>query len=82
MSAKKPHRGIIDEWRFVEQVKGHPFVLGRFRNHPYLGKHGGYSHTSEVVKVDKETGEIETLNSRYTLGTPYVSPNSERHIAS
>jgi len=41
-------------------------VLGHVKDHPVFG----YSHnfrTSLVTKYDKETGELETLNSRYKV---------------
>lgn len=67
---EKPHKGRIDNWMRLpwpsEQGVGY-MVLGKFLDHPTVGKHGGFSHTSLVLKHDLETGGIETLNSRYTL---------------
>ena len=68
LEPKKPHHGRIKDWSFVGVV-GEPGyrVMGWFIDHPVLGKHGGQSVTSNVVAWDSVTGEIETLNSRYTL---------------
>lgn len=39
-----------------------------FLNHPvFRGLDGFGGHTSLVVKYDEETGEVETLNSRYKV---------------
>jgi hypothetical protein len=63
----KPHKGTIDNW-YKLPVQGRTVIIGDFVDHPeFAGKQG---HTSYIVKHDKETGEVETRNSRYTLGTP------------
>jgi hypothetical protein len=65
MTTEKPHRGTIENWRHVDLHEGY-VIVGRFTDHPWLRKHGGESMTSLVVS--KNGNEIETLNSRYTLG--------------
>lgn len=68
---EKRHHGRIVEWHKVPAGRAGRFkILGRMLDHPSLGKHGGYSLTSMVVKMDEKTGEIETLNSRYKLEGP------------
>ena len=42
-------------------VGGSAFVYGL--DHPHLGE--GYVSTSEVLSYDSNTGEFETLNTRY-----------------
>lgn len=71
----KPHRGTINDWRkhpvVGEAVQGY-IILGEFVDHPrFMGKRG---HTSLVLQHDGD--EIETLNSRYTLGTPAAPINA------
>ena len=62
---QKPHRGIIENWCRAS-VPGGYVIVGKFLDHPYLGKHGGLSITSLIVHEDG--AEVETQNSRYTLG--------------
>lgn len=63
----KPHKGRIDCWSKypVDGVGLGYRILGRFLDHPAFA--GMLGHTSYVISHDQETGEIETLNSRYTL---------------
>jgi hypothetical protein len=63
---EKPHKGRIKDWRILHSA-GTVYIAGRFLDHPSLGKHGGNSITSPVLRADFVTGEIETRNSRYTL---------------
>jgi hypothetical protein len=65
--SEKLHKGKIENWRKspCESGLGY-FITGKFVGHPSL--HGEYGHTSFVVAHDEATGEIETNNSRYTLG--------------
>lgn len=57
----KPHKGTITKWVKIP----HPTHRTLFT---IAGEHGGEDVlTSTVVKHDHLTGEIETLNSRYTL---------------
>lgn len=75
----KPHKGEITNWFkqfYPRPVIGGEFegtlgylIRGTFMDHPQFG-HTPFGHTSMVVKHDEETGEIETLNSRYTLVGP------------
>lgn len=69
----KLYNGTISNWRKVEFNKTrYPdlpdnlgFVIqGTSRGHPKGFKN---IRTSPVVKHNKQTGEIETLNSRYSL---------------
>jgi len=65
----KPHRGRIKDWVFIRpRGSRHEIVVGKFLDHPTVGKHGGYSATSDIVARDGS--EIETRNSRYTLSGP------------
>lgn len=63
---EKPHHGRIAFWTKAGTAKAY-WIVGKMLDHPNLGRNGGYQRTSLVVKHDKDTGEIETLNSRYTL---------------
>lgn len=73
MDDTKPHKGKIEGWYKYEinprPVKGQKhlgyLIMGTFQDHPDFGKL--YTNTSAVVKHDTVTGEIETVNSRYTL---------------
>lgn len=66
----KAHKGRIEGW-----VVGPWFgqrqnvVIGMLYGHPDF-KDGKHIRTSPVVKIDVEKGEVETRNSRYTLGKP------------
>lgn len=68
MTIEKPHKGRIENWYKAET---HPdyglgyYIRGRFVDHPQFA--GETGHTSYIVAHDKDTGEIETRNSRYTL---------------
>lgn len=76
---EKPHNGDLFFWRrtpFNKDVYSLPENLGyvitgsKSRERLSLGT---YWQTSAVVKHNEETGEIETLNSRYQLiGEEYV----------
>jgi hypothetical protein len=66
MLEPKPYRGIIENWRRSPVDEGGYVIIGWFLNHPTLGKHGGESKTSLVV--NENDSQVETLNSRYTLG--------------
>jgi hypothetical protein len=59
-------------WREEHYEDGF-IIWGYFDGHPEF--HSRYGHTSRVLVVNGN--EIETLNSRYTLGTPYKK--EERH---
>jgi hypothetical protein len=63
----KPHKGRIEQWSKVTYPsEGVTLVWGLFDGHPnFSGYHG---HTSYIVS--QEGNEIETRNSRYTLGEP------------
>ena len=63
----KPHLGTLDDWWMADANHGLDYIIrGKFVGHPQFD--GLYGHTSYVVK--REGNEIETRNSRYTLGTP------------
>lgn len=67
----KPHKGTIENWAKLfctEQGLGY-VVYGNSVDHPEFG--GRQIRTSWVVK--HEGTEIETRNSRYTLGVPELS---------
>lgn len=66
----KPYMGIIQEWRILSCNKGPldgqthlGFVVSGRLEHRTI-------QTSAVVAYDEEKKTIETLNSRYDLGTP------------
>ena len=73
----KPHHGRISDWSkgYDNWSKGYDniifngkelyYIKGKFMDHPRFGGNKGW--TSLVLKHDEETGEIETMNSRYTL---------------
>lgn len=64
----KPCKGEVHNWSAIR----HPLfkeglgycILGEPHNHPSFHN---WIRTSEVIKHNKETGEIETLNSLYKL---------------
>ena len=62
--AEKPHRGRIVAWRKIKEGPLEAFE-GMFLDHHSLT--GFVSRTSAVLKGADGAGEIETLNSRYTL---------------
>jgi len=67
---EKPHKGTINLWRKLPTFRGIGlgyYVGGISDGHPDFN--GGPIYTSYVVK--NVGGEIETRNSRYTLGTKY-----------
>lgn len=75
MLIHKPHRGIIENWLRVDlaDVRNNSMELG----YVIAGEHGNsYIHqghvwqTSWIVSHDVENSEVETLNSRYSLGEP------------
>lgn len=66
----KPFNGSIQNWQrdggFCSAGDGLGYVIyGEFLNHPVFGRK--YTYTSYVVAWDKETGMVETRNSRYKL---------------
>ena len=75
----KPHKGIINDWWEVpfdkDIVRSHYdedpglgyFIRGRVYGHVLYGSTSSF-HTSWVVS--RNGSEIETRNSRYTLGAP------------
>jgi hypothetical protein len=66
---EKPHKGRIEQWEKQTAADDKTIVWGVFANHPEFGENV-FGHTSYIVSHDEATGEIETRNSRYTLGTP------------
>lgn len=72
----KPHLGAISDWRFSIAKKGF-VVFGVFDEASKKAKHAMYGHTSRVLFHNEATGEIETLNSRYTLTTPAALSRSQ-----
>ena len=77
--AAKIHWGEITHWQAIPAPGGPGLgyrVSGRFdvERSRSLGRAGpAYGHTSLVLAHDVETGEVETLNSRYTLvGLPTI----------
>ena len=61
----KPHKGTLNLWRKVTYSNGYNYE-GIFEGHPEFN--GSMGYTSLILK--EEGKEIETLNSRYTLGEP------------
>ena len=71
----KPHKGTLGQWKKVQVVPPNEehlgyYITGVFLGHPQFNLRHGY--TSMIVKHDEATGEVETLNSRYTLGEQHV----------
>lgn len=65
--SEKPHKGTIDQWFKLPCTSGLGYMIcGDSVDHPEFG--GGDIRTSYVVK--HEGSEVETRNSRYTLGNP------------
>lgn len=70
--SKKPHKGTINNWRKIPCINGDTgqitfYVIGTVNRHPQFGY--TYSFSTSWV-VNQYGDEIETNNSRYTLGTP------------
>lgn len=59
---KKPHKGMVMNWRYVGDR-----IAGNFMDHPNF-EAGERLRTSPVLR--HHGNQIETRNSRYTLGTP------------
>ena len=87
----KPHHGRITGWWLhyplddFEPPEGAPgyIVRGNLIDHPMWDERDPWmkdsGHTSWVLKHDEATGEIETLNSRYTLvGAAVREPTDAR----
>ena len=68
---EKPHKGRIEQWdeatRVANDGREYTVVWGLFVDHPEWTDNS-YGHTSYLVSRNYLTGEIETRNSRYTLG--------------
>lgn len=64
----KPHLGTLENWSKYYYTNTDYVVMGIFMDHPRF--HDMRGHTSLVISHDEETDEIETLDSRYTLGEP------------
>lgn len=69
----KPYKGEISNW-YKNHFNKYAFPsLGENLGYTIVGKPHGHPefitwiYTSAVVKHNQETGEIETLNSRYKL---------------
>ena len=64
MDRSKLHKGKLEAWEKVLKPPFGYYFVGKFVGHPIFdGKQG---HTSLVVF--HSGNEVETLNSRYTLG--------------
>jgi len=76
MDNLKPHKGVIDDWMYVGNSKSKR-ILGDFCSHPeYAGRR---VTTSRVVCIDGN--EVETENSRYTLGTRMRASMPDKDLA-
>ena len=72
-TSEKPHKGRIEKWTKLPCTsRGLGYIVcGHFVDHDrFAGKDG---HTSAIIAHDSATGEIETLNSRYTLIGPELT---------
>ena len=74
----KPHKGRIAGAVLHETPTG-DYYTGKFLDHPQFA--GKYGHTSILIKDNRDVPrhnrdsyEIETFNSRYTI-IPYDAPN-------
>ena len=73
MSKEKPHRGVIEQWIKLPHKSSCMDDLGfrisgLYKGHPNQREGENAIITSFVVM--RRGNEIETNNSRYTLGTP------------
>lgn len=66
----KPFKGTITRWRKVHFGSEYA-IFGTCMNHPQFGRSTTF-HTSVVLRHNRLTGEIETLNSLYILEGPEV----------
>ena len=71
---EKPHRGTIDDW-FKLDMSHHPYAMGL--GFLIAGSFGdaridlGHAWTTSwIISHDEALNEIETVNSRYSLGRP------------
>jgi hypothetical protein len=73
-SNPKEYKGVIKQWQTVELNSLAKDLGLRYVVHGIHYGFGteplGWFRTSYVVKHDKETGQIETRNSRFTLEGP------------
>ena len=77
MSSDKPFKGNITHWR-VQHYGDAKLVWGVFNGHPEFPE-GSFGHTSQVVRHNEATGEIETRNSRYMLVGEPISDEEQHH---
>lgn len=59
----------LEEWCTTPTFDGKLLLRGKVYGHPLLID-GDFIYTTEIVKVHKEKGIVETLNTLYTLGKP------------
>lgn len=59
---------VIEDWYVGE----YDCLYGLIYNHPKMDEFpdGSIIKTSRVVKLDKETSKVSTMNSNYVLGKP------------
>ena len=67
--SKKPIKGTIKQWRQVD-FSGGSYIQGYVHGHP-LYNEGQMICTSKIQEFDKDSWQVETLNSRYVLGEPW-----------
>ena len=68
----KPYKGFIRDWQRQTLKDGRYIIWGTFDGHPWF--HNSHGHTSIITFHDTATGDVETLNSRYTLIGPENDP--------
>lgn len=69
----KPDRGTINDWTFNSNKFG-GYITGIFVDHPRFA--GKFGHTSQLVNWNFENMTVETLNSKYVLGTKHQEKKS------
>lgn len=68
-SEDKREGGLIENWSIIPWMgTGNLVVMGRIVEDTQWGT-GGPIRTSLIYSIDEEAGVLETLNTRYKLGT-------------
>ena len=66
--------GTIENWSIVDYFgSGRNVIVGDVYGDSNWSE-GFAIRTSEIVKIAEDNSEVETLNTVYKLGKPYVNP--------
>lgn len=72
MARQKAH---LDSWRLepAPHTRGSYWLWGNVYNHPKGFADGSLVHTSLILSINFAERTAETINTDYTLGSPYMS---------